>query len=313
MTEEPALTRKLPGITGNIFTVCLLAAGAAREKVKGISHLFEHILIDELLNEYNFSHVCGYTTEDYVILFCKGVTPGKIMETLIRMKFTGEKVLFHKQFLIKEIQKKSINDEEAFFPFLWQGTDYTKSPLGTVGDVISITPGMLEIVRLEILNKAIFFYSSGAGLEIFNEYGREQPPAAAMNISRRKNKIFRGRRYNIYYFNRCIEALYLHVGILKDINPDKHIQLSEKKSMSALILEIGTKFPTQHDIGLLRKKSLDRLNLEISGIKDSRDERALNELESIYFHGERWEERIERLSRTTDPELLQLVRELESA
>lgn len=300
---------KAPGTAKESFTACLLPKGAACEKVRGISHLFEHIMISKLIHGCNASTAAGHTTEDYIILFCNGITPEEIMETLFRMRFTGDEVARHKRILIKEIEMESTNDEEAFFRFVWLGSDYEKSPLGTVSDAASITPSMLEKTRLELLEKSLFFYGSETGVEIFN--GNPQVPlhTPASTITWLRNKTFRERHYDICYVNRRVEAYYLLTRILKDLNPDKHIQLSEKKDMSAFILETGTRFPTGRNISPLREKALKQIESDLYGIRSNTDERALNELESIYFYGKRWQERIGELFKTTDRELSKLLME----
>lgn len=286
---------------------CLLPTGAAGEKVRGISHLFEHIMISKLHHDHNPLIASGHTTEDYVILSCKGITSREIINTLQQMKFKGEEVDRHKGVLIKEIERESVNDEEAFFRFLWQNTSYEKSPLGTVEDVAIITSGMLETMRLELLEKPLFFYSDAADLEISNGNGQSPPSMPVLNISWLRNKTFRDRSYDICYFNRSIEAYYLLTRILKDLNPDKHIQLSEKKDVSALILETGTRFPTSSNIDSLRENACREIGSDLSEIRSNIAERALNELESVYFYGKRWQRRIRQLFQTGDRQLLNLL------
>ena len=232
------------------------------------------------------------------------------MALFSRMKFTRDEVARHKGILIREIERESTNDEEAFFRFVWSGSDYQKSPLGIVEDVAAITPPMLETKKSEILKNSLFFYSQDAGLEIINEIGRLSRTTPLPNITWLRNKRFRNRRCNICYTDRRIEAFCLLTRVLKELNPGRQIQLSEKKNISALILETGTKFPTGRFMRPLRQNALKKIEVDISGIKSNIAERALNELESFYFYGKRWQERIGELFKTTELELLHLVREL---
>jgi len=300
--------------------VCLLPTGSATETVKGISHLFEHFFIAKLLSRQN-RHT-GYTTEDYVILFCLGIPSSKMAAELQRMTIEEEELEYHKRMLIKEIQRESVNEEEAFFRFVWQDTafGYEKSPLGTVEEVNAISRDMLEAVRQEIMKKQLFFYSFPAGLETINLSSEVNinpnriHGAEPGRVTCRRNKIYQGNGaagcYSIFYFNRCIEAFYLLERILRELNPGKHIQLSEKKRMSALIVEADADFPTRRNIGFLREKALDTLNRDLDDIRANINERALNELESAYFHGKSWQQRITELNKITDRQLLKMVGKL---
>jgi len=299
---------KVPG-NKELLVVCLLPTGSANEKTKGISHFFEHIFITKLLHNFTFSKISGHTTEDYVMLFCYQITPRKILETLQRMTFEKREVENHKRTLIEEIEMEAFKEEETFFRFVWQetGTGYEKSPLGTIEEVGTVTVDMLGEVREEILKGQLFFYSSPFGLDIINRF--EDVKVTGINAWWR-NKTYQrkgnNRCYEICYFSNRIEVLYLMVRILKALNPGKHIQLSEKKRMSALIVESGVQFPTLRNIGPLREKALGELERDLAGIKTNINERALNELESVYFYGKRWQERIALLFQTTDRQLLDM-------
>lgn len=297
--------------------VCLLPAGSAEEKINGITHLFEHLFIAKLLGRQH--PAAGYTTEDYVLLFCSGISPPEIAALLQRMSIEEGEAEYHKGALIQEIQRESANEEEAFFRFVWQDMDpgYEKSPLGTVEEVGAVTREMLEAVRQGLMKKQLFFYSPFAGLERINpayEANINRHSGRGGQITRRENRTYQGngttRRYSIYYFNGCIEVFYLLERILRQLNPGKHIQLSEKKRMSALIVEADADFPTGRNTGFLRRRALDALKRELEGISANINERALNELESAYFYGKSWEQRIVGLNKTTDRQLLAVVEKL---
>jgi hypothetical protein len=308
------------------LVVCLLPTGSANENINGISHLLEHLLIVKFLHTFKVKKPSGYTTEDYVIMFLPGIPLKKIMETLQGMSIGQRELESHKRILIKEIERESANEQEAFFRFVWHGTGsgYEKSPLGTVEDVHTITVDMLEELRREILKKQLFFYSNSTGLETLNASESENMtdtrvdtlPSSfpGINVTWRRDKTYqvkgKTRCYNICYFNSHIEAFYLLQQILKALNPGKHIQLSEKKRMSALIIEAGVQFPTANNIEPLREQTLRELDLDLSEIKENFRERALNELESCYFYGKSWQERIRQLFQTTDRQLLSMVREI---
>jgi hypothetical protein len=232
------------------------------------------------------------------------------MQVLRKMSFEKEEIDDHKETLLHEIERKSANGEEVFFSFVWQGTAYEKSPLGTAAGVNTVTAGMLEDLREEILKRQLFFYNHASGLEIINGHRYKPPPRPGFDIPRSRSKTFQGKHYDICYFENCSAPCHLLVRILKNLNPGKHIQLSEKKEMSALILETGTTFPGKHNIGPLRKEARQQLDRDISEIKANKNEIALNELESFYFYGKPWQDRIAELDRTGDQQLLDLTAKL---
>ncbi|MCX6579131.1 MAG: hypothetical protein NT166_02985 [Candidatus Aminicenantes bacterium] len=298
---------------GNIEPcVCLLPTGSAAESVEGISHLLEHFLIFELIHRRSGAMVDGHTTEDYVILFCRHLTLENIIETLRSMEFDDAHLEMHKERLKKEIEVKLANREEFFFRFVWEGSDYEKSPLGLADRVDTISGAALDTLRRRLLKEAIFGYTRGGGVTILNSdtvapvQSRPLPPVPIAWV---KNKPFGERWYDICYFNRDIEVFYLLERMLKLLDPDKHIQLSEKKKMSALILEKGTRFPGEQ-VRAVKQNALEQLTVEVSQIKSNFEESALNELESMYFYGSPWSERCRRLFRTTDRRIAELVKKL---
>lgn len=225
--------------------------------------------------------------------------------------------MFHKKELIEEIKIQSGKEKEAFFRFVWQGTGYEKSPLGTAAEVNTITPAVLDDLRHKILSRDTFFYSKTTGLEIRNGHEKEASLSPFLStIPWRRETTYHGcgssRCCSICYFNNNIEVLYLLTRVLKNLNPAKYIQLSEKKMMSALILETGAKLPGKNNIRPLLEETGRQLHIEIIRIKKKTGLRALNELESVYFYGRRWQERIKKLLQTSELELLDLVEKLKS-
>lgn len=300
---------------GNIEPcVCLLPTGSAAESVEGISHLLEHLLIFELIDRCAGVMIDGHTTEDYVILFCPYLSLENIIQTLRSMVLANANLETHKERLKKEIEAELANREEFFFRFVWEGSDYEKSPLGKADRVDTISGAALDTLRCRLLQETIFGYTQGGGVTILNPAAAAQvqpQPLPPVPIDWVKNKPFGERRYDICYFNRDIEVFYLLERMLKLLNPDKHIQLSEKKKMSALILEKGTRFPIDQ-VKAVKQKALEQITVEVSEIKSNFEESALNELESMFFYGCPWPERCRRLFRTTDLRITELIKKLTS-
>ncbi|MDQ1354429.1 MAG: Insulinase family protein [Acidobacteriota bacterium] len=299
---------------------CLLPTGSASEEIEGISHLFEHIFATILHNRcpcaYQKLRVHGHTTEDYVILFCSHFTTENILQTLSGMKFAEIDLDYQKQQLKNEIERETSNREEFFFRFVWEGTDYEKSPLGSIARVDTITAAILEDFRRQLINKNILFYSRDKGIEILNLSNSETSPVPGKPLSLpiaqswRKSRPFREKLYDIYYFNRDIEAFYLLERVLKELNPARHIQVSEKKYMSAMIIEKGAAFPSGQDIRFLEEKAFEGINRDLGDIKANFREQAVNELESVYFYGQQWQDRVVRLFNTTERRLVELVKQI---
>lgn len=297
---------------------CLLPTGSASEEVEGISHLFEHIFVKILHNHYPYSYpklpAYGHTTEDYVILFCRHFTVEDIMQTLERMNIEEINLENQKDILKEEIKRETSNREEFFFRFVWEGTNYEKSPLGSIARVDTITAAILEDFRRQLISKNILFYSREKGIEILNLSNSENSPAPGKPLSLpiaqtwKMNRPFREKWYNIYFFDRDIEAFYLLERVLKELNPARHIQLSEKKRMSALIVEKGADFPLGQNISFLKEKAFEGINKDLADIKANFREQAVNELESVYFYGQQWQDRVARLFNTTENQLSELVK-----
>jgi hypothetical protein len=288
----------------------LLPTGSAAETNQGISHLFEHILIARSHRLFPQSRVRGHTTEDYVILFGRGLTAVDMGRVLKEMSLAPEEIESEKEGLIGEIEQERHREEEFFFRFVWQGTDYEKTPLGQIEAVRAIGVALLEGLRAQLLHMPLYFYTGDSGLQIVNPPAAAGMPPTSLNIRRRRSEPFGDTHYHIYYFNGQIEAMYLLERVLKKANPDHHVQLSEKKRESALIVQQGARFPTGDTISSLKESVLREIRHEVSGIQENFDEKALNELESVYFYNTRWSQRLDRLFRTSDRQLLTLAARL---
>jgi hypothetical protein len=315
-----------PGTAEPTPTVCLLPTGSANESIEGLSHFFEHFFIGQLRSISKKNKITGHTTEDYVILFCYGLTPADVMDGLVCLRRPFGESLFekssaktfaklsdllsyHKKRLREEIEEEQANREELFFRFVWRGTGYEKSPLGTPSGIDAINIDVLERFCQGLLKKEIYFYTLEKGVQIFNgpAGGVREPEPGSEPVKCLTGKAYENTDYDIYYFKGDIERLYLLARILKHLNPGRHIQLSEKKNMTALIVETGSVFPSRDNIGNLREQALAGIKEDIAEIQTNFSERALNELESMYYRGIKWQERIERLIQVTDHRLFFLT------
>lgn len=288
----------------------LLPIGSSNERIKGISHFFEHILITKIQFFHRNAGIIGYTTEDYVILFCSHLNFEKFINTLERFKLEPYELKWHKEILIREIEKKRFEKEEEFFRLVWGNTNYENSPLGNIDEIKTITVKDIDNLNSQVQKTVIFYFSRGTGLKTFNKTGVGEK-ILDLNIHLCKSLTYRNKSYNIIYFNGQLEKMILLSKIIRDLNKTKHIQLIEKKALNAFIIEKGTCLPDAYNIADLRESAIKGIENEIKEINRNFNERALNELESIYFYGESWSERISNLFKTSDEQLLKIVKILD--
>jgi len=106
--------------------------------------------------------------------------------------------------------------------------------------------------------------------------------------------------------------MYLLERILRLRNPDRYIKLSEKKDLSAFIIEKGTIFPNTKDLIRLIEYSQKQIWHDIILISNNFYNRAINELESIYFYNLSWQQRIKNFSNVTNFNFIRLYEKIES-
>lgn len=281
------------------MTVCLLPTGSAWEGVPGISHLFENLLTNEL-RQRGSSHIQGITTEDYVILFCHDISPGKILNTLHDLPM--DPLLFEKikNGLIDKLEYQKANQNTGFFRFVWKNTSYeqyVKNPLGEVDDIRSITLELMEEFKRRISKKELFFYTND-GLERINGigcgWGERTEPA---EVSWEKDREYKNTRFDIGCLTGNIDVFYLLIKIISqwDENKSKRIQYSEKKRAAAFVLESGTSFPPTNVLPRLREKAILDIARQVTAVRVNFVDNAINELESVFFSGQPWYRRVQKL------------------
>lgn len=303
---------KVPGNSSFPLTGCLLPTGSACEPIHGISHLFEHILVTHLDSLDGHYILKAHTTEDYI--FIAGHTSkDQILQSIKSLELDQSTLLTHKEQIKEEICKCSNYLRENFFSTIWQGTSYQRTPLGSVETIESITISHIQDLIKTVLNNPIFFYTHLNEVET-NFDSRLQPSfdeSISMVLPKpftlKKEKINGERSYYIYFFNNKLEEFYLIQHILKIANPGKHIHLSEKRKMSALVFEEPLRIPQSNDLKILKDKALQEMIAITDSIKSNFPERALNEMESIYFYDKSWESRINRLFHISPSELIELI------
>ncbi len=302
LTKEPGLK-----VNNQREVVCLIPFGSANEEISGISHFFEHLIIAFLLGSYRAKGgvVYGHTTEDYIILFAVNLSAQEIWTGFKEIDFAAMPLERYRKTLLKEIDTERSNYEESFFSAVWMGTDYEKSPLGDALRVKEITVTELNGFREHVCRNNLYVYEPNNTAYIITPQWEVVPSRTPRVCSTGKaEKVMDGKHVNLYFFNDQIETSYLLVQILKELNPGKQVQLSEKKGLSVLIMEQGVQYPGPGNIDALRQHAIETIQAEISEIKTNFQETGLNELESLYFYQRPWKERIDQLMTTTSGELL---------
>lgn len=299
---------KVPGMNNHLNAAFLLPVGSACEDIRGISHLFEHLLIGTLIN--HLVYTSGYTTEDYIICFCSHISPPEVVKIIEDIKVNKNEIRINIKKLIEEIKTERLKDEELFFQKVWRNTKYQKTPLGSIQDIKKITIGNVVNFRKRILQKALYFYDPDSGINVFNHAIKEEVNTPGFKIISMLEIRHKEKFYDVFYIKGEMEAFFLLEKILKIRNPGKHIQISEKKEMSSIIIEKGSKLPEMNEIDKLSEDAFVYIENEINDIKNNFVERALNELESIYFYNKSWIDRVNTLFKTKKSRISGIITEL---
>lgn len=285
-------------------TALLIPIGSSQEKIYGISHLFEHILISEIKN------TGGFTTEDYIFLYGNNINFEKFLDALMKIEMDKINLKRQKDIIKKEIERNKNARNEKFFKKTWEKTIYEKSPLGTVKSVEKINIKDLIYLKEEVLNLPLYFYNKRNKLNVINGKIINRKSNGKFCILFNKNFSYEDILYKVIYFKNEIEKMFVVEKILQLKNPERYIQISEKREMNAFIMEKNCLFPDLCEIISLREKVLKNLKKEIYQIRQNFLEIALNELESIYFYNIPWDERIDRLFHVSNNDILELINEI---
>jgi hypothetical protein len=297
------------GIINKSQVAFLLPAGSSDENVEGGSHLFEHLLV-RALRKY-FVYASGFTTEDYIILFCSKIKPPAFLNVIEGMKFDENDLYTDKEIIIKEIEEGKSIEAELFFSEVWRNTKYMKSPLGSIDYVKKISPGDLIELKDKIIGSEILCYEfEGNITDLSGNFKPGEKNNNDFNILDKFEIKYKNNLFDIFYIKGGIEKFYLLEKILGMKYPGRHIQINEKKRMSSFIIEKGLRYPVLEEISNLYGEALKLIENEINEIKKSFYDRALNELESIFFYNSTWLNRLEILFNIKDLHLFKVIDKL---
>ena len=294
----------------DINSAFLVPIGSGSEDINGISHLFEHLLIDQLISLYGQNKIFGKTTEDYIIIFCEKMELSEFFKGQQNLRFKEDIIKREKEIILNELKYKAQSENEGFFRLIWKNTPYEKSPTGKSKDIIRISANDLENLKEKVLKMELLGYSSKKGIEYLNNFEKEAS-AKNFNVQKVKRVVFKGKKYQVFHFENIADELYLLKAVLEILNKKKHIQVSEKKKKSTFIVEQGTCFPGVKELKKLKGKAINKISDQVNEIKENFCEMAWNELESFFFHRKTWEKRINNLLKTGDNTLLRVLSEIQ--
>ncbi len=263
-----------------------------------------------LISKFEFI-IKGFTVEDYIFLYCQNTDAEKFIETIKNIKITASELSKLKLILKKEIQKKTNTENEKFFKRIWKKTIYEKSPRGDLKLIDKINIKDIMNLKYKVLKMPLYFYGGNNKVNILNGKINYKKNNNQFNVLYNRYIFHKNTHYNIIYFINEIEKIYIIEKILQQKNPTKHIQISEKRKMSALILEKNCVFPQISEINFLKEKALEKLKTEINQIKKNFCERALNELESVFFYNIHWVKRIKKLFNISENDIIRIIKKVE--
>lgn len=293
-------------------TAMLIPFGSERESIRGLAHLFEHVVIHKMLYQLHDQDLHGFTTEDYIVMFSQKGDISSMYKTLKEFEIDEETLEKEKGALIAEIGRESSRKEEAFFSFVWQDTSYMYSPLGTAEAVRTIGVDDIYELKNRILQGPIYFYTPQGvhieGPEEVEEDGEIFIPDEDWIGS------FGNDEYYIHYlegegeqFHRTLDAFYLLQRIANKIFPGYTTGLYEKRYLAVFVA--NTKgWMSEYQVLSHKRRVLDDIESELEELRKDFGSRGLNELESLYFYNIPWQDRLNQLASITDEELVSAFR-----
>jgi hypothetical protein len=293
------------GLKNKADSALLIPFGSIDERLNGEAHLLEHILCRQSPN------IWGITREDYILLFMNQYSEKQIINLIQNLEISEEEVDRVRRIISQEIVQEYTAEEEINGRKIWQATVYEKSPLGTLEDLNKIKREHIEKVKRTILTKYLFFYKEAA--HISRQTGAKnaiRSVCPGLGIVRTRKLGILKNMFNAFYFHQCPNELYMLKEIMKIFNPGRCILLSEKRKMAAFLIDQCCKFPDAHQIPSLKKNAIDVLYNEIEEIKSNFINRALNELETLYFRNLCWEHRILKTIHSTDTSIVNLMNKM---
>ena len=265
--------------------IYLLPIGSAQENINGLAHLFEHLLVNHIRDSLKRS-LFGYTTEDYILIFCQGVDRGDFIKGLKSMKQVPGELLKEQNSVIREIEEKGAQPGEIFFREVWTGTRYEKSPQGTKESITDITFKDITDLKEYILENNIYSFSVTRGIYV---------STSSSLISRQKEKLpanksfrYRESNYIVHFASDHIKQWQIIEKILQLKNPTFHIQLSQKKEMAALVLEKGCNIPYDSELNFYFDRAVSALLEDFRLLEKKKVQLGVAELRNIYFYNQKW-------------------------
>jgi len=287
------------------ISLFLLPVSIREEVNRGLSHLFEHLLIRKIP-----FLIDGYTNEDYALLKSfRILTLQGFLKEMREMTINADDLLTEKGTVIAEIREKQTLTNEMFFTKVWTNTGYSRSPLGEIDSVESITLMMVEEYRSQLLEQGILAidYLNNLSQHGFESQNMESPHPIKRNSLIRFG--FDGKKYISVVFSGDRDPLFLIEKLIHETFPRYSITHSEKRLASALVFEeeLRSKF-ADHELFQKRlKKVRQRFLKDAAKLQKNSLNFRLNQMESLFFYRKTWMDRLMRIKDMSDEEIFAVM------
>ncbi len=270
----------------------LFPTGDSNEKRPGLAHLFEHLFL-KYLNRHNV--LCsGFTSEDYVLANFYNSTVDDVLRLLDDLIFSDSNILMEKEIILNEIQQERLSTSELFFRKLWKGTAYENSPLGSPDFLSSIAFNDLINYKYKVTSSVKYLFTSandGSVSKIENTSWKNTIMNKSVSRDTKHRFDFEENQYIDIEIKNESEILYLIKEIISIFNPGKLVSIFEKKNIRSFVLEASCILPYREEFEKLLPAATRNIKTQLTEIENQFQDRALNELESVYYKNKKWSER----------------------
>ncbi|MBN2260740.1 MAG: insulinase family protein [Clostridiales bacterium] len=260
------------------YTGILIPVGSSNDSIIGTSHLFEHLL----LSNFNNSGQFGFTTEDYIAIIVKHCEYLYLLDLIRKMRISNKEIRKEKNKIMLEIEEKRKSISEIFFKIIWADTIYQNSPLGCAHSINAIQ--RLDLIKKKEQILKLPIYTNNKQKEIAYNIKESVARGALFTVLFKRSLSINKREYGVIYFLNDLDYLILATEILKIANPNKHIQISIKKKLCAIIIQWGSVFPEYRNMNAFMTKAIQKMNIEINKMNENVFKRILFSLESFYYY-----------------------------
>lgn len=267
-----------------------------------LAHLFEHIIISEFDNG-----IGGLTTNDYIMLFCSKCSNEEVVETMESLKIEEVNIERNREKIRSEIIKSMKVRNEIFFRKVWDGTIYEKSPVGTESEINIISRKDLIGMQKKVIKGTIYIYNNYK-ISIFNKHvDKNNYKIKKINIINKSTFKHDKNYYKRIIFEGESDIFNLICEMLSFFDPNRYVQLIEKKQLSTIILERDFIFPEYNELITLKTKCLKEIQRVNLLLDKSYFHKSMKELISFFYHNKIISDRIKYIFNIDDKEIIESI------